>query len=40
MREARDNQLFTTICPMLVKDSSEIVEELLKLNRLGSEAHG
>ncbi len=40
MREARDNQLFTTICPMLVKDSSEIVEELLELNRLGSEAHG
>ena len=33
MKKARDNQIFTTICPMLVKDSSEIVEELLELNR-------
>jgi len=29
MAKARDNQLFTKICPMLVRDSAELVEELL-----------
>lgn len=32
MQQAREKQLFTTICPKLVKDSSEIVEELLELS--------
>ncbi len=31
MHKARENDLFKTICPKLVKDSSEIVEELLDL---------
>lgn len=28
-----EKQLFSTICPKLVKDSSEIIEELLELSR-------
>lgn len=32
MNEAREKQLFVTICPKLVKDSSEIIEELLEIN--------
>lgn len=31
MQTAKDAQLFTTICPKMVRDSSEIVEELLNL---------
>jgi C_GCAxxG_C_C family probable redox protein len=31
MQNAKDKLLFTTICPKLVKDSCEIVEELLEL---------
>lgn len=31
MQRAKDTQLFSTICPKLVKDSSEIIEELLNL---------
>jgi C_GCAxxG_C_C family probable redox protein len=31
MQKARENQLFSTVCNKLIRDSSEIVEELLDL---------
>lgn len=31
MKAVRDRQLFTALCPKLVKDSAEIIEDLLKL---------
>ena len=33
MKIVREKQLFSTICPKLVKDSSEIIEELLELSK-------
>lgn len=32
LQKARENQLFASVCSRLVKDSSEIIEELLELN--------
>lgn len=31
MQSAREKQLFTTICPLLVRDACEIIEEVLEL---------
>lgn len=39
LESAKEKQLFATICPNLVKDSSEIVEELLELNNRGEDKY-
>jgi len=40
LENAAEKQLFSTICPNLVKDSSEIVEELLELYGEGADKYG